>query len=1144
MKTIRFVLCFLVVALFVMTANAAPPYATGYTQGPTPLGSTSPYNPVQVAGQNSYGALVPFLFGSDGGVKVDIVSGGSSGGSGGAVNGATAIGSTPTTPPVFDSGIDPLGHIKALSLDTSGDLFTYLSNSYLYVTPYSGALWTLGTGSNTIGSIANTSFGVSSLPALPAGSNNIGSVTNITGTVSLPTGAATATNQTTAITNQTNGSQKTQVVDGSGNVITSTGNALNVSAAVTSSVLPTNAAQETGGNLATIANDMTNGSATTQIVDASARSLVLTASNTTTIPNTPAIPVALRDTAPSRLPAVTYPQTGTPVISGAGTVTCGAEPGTRMYATVQVLNINSGSSVIALGSVAFSAGATSITVTAPSVPVGAELFGTGIALGTYVTANSGTAISISIPTLSTQASTALTSTAFSLVGEVDYLNTSGSWQPMYINPLTTSVNSAPVNSIITPMTYWFYAPQNLAPASTSGGNMRLNITSQSGIAQLNGYIGEMNPGDTINLPFFDTTTWGTISNGMSFTPPIDCSLFSSETWEQDAFGGTSQAFTPYQTNDPLMNGNASALPAQYAQESDSLLVAPVASWTAGQHSFTMVTKNHYLVVKFSGTAITSNIVTGFTAIVGPKTLDSTVSTTNVTQVGGGNAAVGTPNGGTVKSLAVNIASGSEQTEVSAVNLNTAGAAGYSGSSITDTIGGGVSLTAIISPSISSWGTTTGIQVLLQTSPDAGTTWYTVWSSPMMTSSNEPSVIYMPPTLVEGTRRWLTYNQNNVAPTTGTLTIKTTESSTMVPPSYSFFDYVPAALNGVTYTFSGTATTGYSASASTLTNVTTANNAWYGMSFTGTNWPTGSFATAYATGATLTSSTFATATGSSITLTELSRTAPYLCKGCSNFRAEVTCGAITTTAGIYQIYIADTANGPWIPVGLPVTAVANSTVTLTASGYPANFVEVQCNNTASGQTGVSISIQAAVGAPAAPTATPAGTNTIGAVIGQRPFSATVTVTRPANTTAYTVGQLLSTATSGLTVLPTFALGVGNSQKVIINNVSIFSSNGSAGTKGQFDVYLFGVNNPSGAGFNDASTFAPTAAALSATSNGLLGSIATLLPNTGTASYGYQNILQSQVATTDSSGNVYLAIVLANAYTPASAETITVTLSGVY
>ena len=57
--------------------------------------------------------------------------------------------------------------------------------------------------------------------SLPAGSNNIGSIGSITGSISLPTGASSSANQT-------NGTQKTQIVDGSGNVIASTNNALNV----------------------------------------------------------------------------------------------------------------------------------------------------------------------------------------------------------------------------------------------------------------------------------------------------------------------------------------------------------------------------------------------------------------------------------------------------------------------------------------------------------------------------------------------------------------------------------------------------------------------------------------------------------------------------------------------------------------------------------------------------------------------------------------------------------------------------------------------------------------------------------------------------------------------------------------------------
>jgi hypothetical protein len=177
------------------------------------------------------------------------------------------------------------------------------------------------------------------------------------------------------------------------------------------------------------------------------------------------------------------------------------------------------------------------------------------------------------------------------------------------------------------------------------------------------------------------------------------------------------------------------------------------------------------------------------------------------------------------------------------------------------------------------------------------------------------------------------------------------------------------------------------------------------------------------------------------------------------------------------------------------------------------------------------------------ALPAGTNAIGTIIGQRPFAAAVTITRPANTTAYAVNQVLSTATTGLTAFPTFALGIGNSQRASINNITLISSNGTAATKGQFAIHLFNSASPSGGGFNDAAAFAPTAAALGATTNELVGVVPSLVPM-GTAAYGYVLTNDTRQVETDGSGNVYLAIVLQNAYTPASGETIRVIVSGTF
>ena len=177
------------------------------------------------------------------------------------------------------------------------------------------------------------------------------------------------------------------------------------------------------------------------------------------------------------------------------------------------------------------------------------------------------------------------------------------------------------------------------------------------------------------------------------------------------------------------------------------------------------------------------------------------------------------------------------------------------------------------------------------------------------------------------------------------------------------------------------------------------------------------------------------------------------------------------------------------------------------------------------------------------ALPAGTNAIGSIIGQRPFAAAVTITRPANTTAYAVNQVLSTATTGLTAFPTFALGIGNSQRASINNITLISSNGATATKGQFAIHLFNSASPSGGGFNDAAAFAPTAAALATTTNELVGVVPSLVPM-GTAAYGYVLTNDTRQVETDGSGNVYLAIVLQNAYTPASGETIHVIVSGTY
>jgi hypothetical protein len=110
------------------------------------------------------------------------------------------------------------------------------------------------TGANATAMLVTGTGGT--FPATQSGTWN---VTNVSGTVSLPTGAATAANQT-------NGTEKTQIVDGSGNVIASTSNNLNVQCANCSGsgVSAADAATFTAGTslFAPVGGQFTSGGAT------------------------------------------------------------------------------------------------------------------------------------------------------------------------------------------------------------------------------------------------------------------------------------------------------------------------------------------------------------------------------------------------------------------------------------------------------------------------------------------------------------------------------------------------------------------------------------------------------------------------------------------------------------------------------------------------------------------------------------------------------------------------------------------------------------------------------------------------------------------------------------------------------------------
>jgi hypothetical protein len=149
------------------------------------------------------------------------------------------------------AGENPSGNQQPLQTDSSGSLLVTISTEpttplNVNLTEVGGAAVTLGQKTSAVSipvviasddtvaisatalplptgaaTAMNQASEITELTTIVANQTNGTQTTQISGTVPLPTGAATSANQT-------NATQKTQIVDGSGNVIASTSNALDV----------------------------------------------------------------------------------------------------------------------------------------------------------------------------------------------------------------------------------------------------------------------------------------------------------------------------------------------------------------------------------------------------------------------------------------------------------------------------------------------------------------------------------------------------------------------------------------------------------------------------------------------------------------------------------------------------------------------------------------------------------------------------------------------------------------------------------------------------------------------------------------------------------------------------------------------------
>ncbi|WP_407310896.1 hypothetical protein [Desulfosporosinus sp. SB140] len=160
-----------------------------------------------------------------------------------------------------------------------------------------------------------------------------------------------------------------------------------------------------------------------------------------------------------------------------------------------------------------------------------------------------------------------------------------------------------------------------------------------------------------------------------------------------------------------------------------------------------------------------------------------------------------------------------------------------------------------------------------------------------------------------------------------------------------------------------------------------------------------------------------------------------------------------------------------------------------------------------------------------------------------FEQYVEITRPANTTAYVVGQVVNG--NGLSTLPALDLSAvaSGGQKIQISSVNVFSSNGAASPKLNPIVLFFNVNNPVASGVTDGTAFTPTYAEMVGKRAASInpdewGSAVTYAANL----YKFMATELSRLATLDANGKLYPAIITNNAYTPSSGETIRLVIKG--
>ncbi len=544
-------------------------------------------------------------------------------------------------------------------------------------------------------------------------------------------------------------------------------------------------------------------------------------------------------------PYIVAPQSGPSVLSAPGVIAAQVVPGGFYTVCISIDQavLGAGSNQLASCTTAVDNVTVAYTGTAPSI--GQLLAGTGITPGTYIkTVNPGTGFTMSLPA-NAAGTVTLNVTAGAFSGAFEYSRDSGAtWLPTTAIPRGFQFDSGPTATAVAPGLYGVLAPNTAT-------NIRFNLTSiaLAGVTTaltalaLRIRVDSFDRASGItSVPFvsYVAATPGTFPLGIPFIMPIDTSYMGDVIVDITTLTGSSQTISWRQSNDP----SGVRFSAVFATQTQTATPSS-ATTNTGAGSYRIVPPGRYFYAFWSaGTAVSAMTLSGACARLGfqPSIAPTHLLTANygvgITQVGTNTVIAPSPQGASAaRALQVVIAGSTSAVDATGVAMAAASGSTTVYAGTTDA-GGAV---CAFDVNVTAWtvGSSTGLRLYLQESPDNGTTWYDIWECETITATGRRRIPGIP---VYGRRRFRWSHLSGTA-TTATVTITSSMHPGPATKVVQWFDRASGVTsgtaapgNGVPYDITACKALNFAIDAGTAVapatfkvQMTTDGNVWYDAS---------------------------------------------------------------------------------------------------------------------------------------------------------------------------------------------------------------------------------------------------------------------------------------------------------------------------